>query len=80
MCLRGVYEATRDDVVDILGKLYEDVKILDDDVFLRALQIYNKSPKLDFVDCLLYGYKLSRNVKVFTFDKKLLRVLKKTEH
>ena len=45
------------------------------DVFLRALEIFDKTPKLDFVDCLLYGYKAERGVTVITFDKRLRKRL-----
>ncbi len=49
--------------------------ILNADVVLRALEIYDKTPKLDFVDCLLYGYKMEKGVGVITFDKKLQKRL-----
>lgn len=60
----------------ILKRLCDDVTIMNEDVFLRALEIYDKPPKLDFVDCLLYSYKMARNIEVLTFDQKLEKRLK----
>lgn len=45
------------------------------DVLLRALVIFDKTPKLDFVDCLLYGYKIEKGAGIITFDKKLQKRL-----
>lgn len=36
---------------------------------LRSLELFDKTPKLDFVDCLLYGYKMEKNIDIITFDK-----------
>lgn len=52
-----------------------DVNILNADVLLRGLEIFDKTPKLDFVDCLLYGYKIEKGMEVITFDKKLQKRL-----
>ena len=52
-----------------------DMIILNVDILLRGLEIFDKSPKLDFVDCLLYGYKMEKGVGVITFDKKLQKRL-----
>lgn len=77
MCyvLEGLYQVSREDIVNNFRKLNFDVTILNVDVFLRALEIFNKPPKLDFVDCLLYGYKLERDVDIVTFDKQLMKQL-----
>ncbi len=69
--LEGVYQVSRDDVVRNFRKLNNDVSILNADVLLRALEIYDTIPKLDFVDCLLYGYNRERGIEILTFDKKL---------
>lgn len=69
--LEGVYQVSRDDVVRNFRKLNNDVSILNADVLLRALEIYGTVHKLDFVDCLLYGYNRERGIEVITFDKKL---------
>ena len=52
-----------------------DMIILNVDILLRGLEIFDKSPKLDFVDCLLYGYKWELGIDIVTFDKKLQRRL-----
>ena len=74
--LEGLYQVTREDIIENFRKLNFDVVILDADVFLRALEIFGGMPKLDFVDCLLYGYKKERGIDIFTFDKKLKKRLK----
>lgn len=55
--LEGLYQVSREDIASNFRKLNNDVIILNADVLLRALEIFDKIPKLDFVDCLLYGYK-----------------------
>lgn len=73
--LEGVYQASRKDIVDNFRKQNFDVTILNVDIFLRVLEIFDKPPKLDFVDCLLYGYKMERGIDIVTFDKQLLKQL-----
>lgn len=73
--LEGLYQVSREDIICNFRKLNKDVVILNADVVLRALEIYDKTPKLDFVDCLLYGYKMEKGVGVITFDKKLQKRL-----
>lgn len=78
--LEGLYQVSREDIVNNFRKLNFDVTILNVDVFLRALEIFDKSPKLDFVDCLLYGYKMERGIDIVTFDKQLVRQLGNIEN
>lgn len=73
--LEGLYQVERKDIVNNFRRLNFDVVILNADVFLRALEIFDKTPKLDFVDCLLYGYKVERNIDIITFDRKLKKRL-----
>ncbi len=73
--LEGVYQVTREDIASNFRKLNNDVVILNADILLRGLEIFYKTPKLDFVDCLLYGYKWEKGIDVITFDKKLQRCL-----
>lgn len=40
-----------------------------------TLEVFDKTPKLDFVDCLLYGYQFERGTHVITFDQKLIKQL-----
>lgn len=74
--LEGLYKVSRKDIADNFRRLNYDVTILNVDVFLRALEIYDKPPKLDFVDCLLYGYKMERGIDIVTFDKQLMKQLR----
>lgn len=73
--LEGLYQVSREDIVYNFRKLNNDVVILNADVLLRALEIFDKTPKLDFVDCLLYGYKMEKGIDIVTFDKKLQKRL-----
>ena len=73
--LEGLYQVSREDIICNFRKLNNDVVILNADVLLRALEIFDKTPKLDFVDCLLYGYKTEKGVDIVTFDKKLQKRL-----
>ena len=50
--LEGLYQVSREDIISSFRKLNNDVVILNADVLLRALEIFDKTPKLDFVDCL----------------------------
>lgn len=78
--LEGLYQVSRKDIADNFRRLNYDVTILNVDVFLRALEIFDKLPKLDFVDCLLYGYKMERGIDIVTFDKQLMRQLGNIEN
>ena len=73
--LEGLYQVLREDIISNFRKLNNDVVILDADVLLRALEIFDKTPKLDFVDCLLYGYKKEKSVDIITFDRQLQKKL-----
>lgn len=73
--LEGLYQVTRQDIVSNFRKLNNDVIVLNADILLRGLEIFDKTPKLDFVDCLLYGYKSEKGIEVVTYDKKLQKRL-----
>lgn len=73
--LEGLYQVSREDIISSFRKLNYDVVILNADVLLRALEIFDKPPKLDFVDCLLYGYKKEKSVDIITFDRQLQKKL-----
>ncbi len=49
--------------------------ILNVDVLLCGLEIFDKTPKLDFVDCLLYGYQEEKGIRIVTFNQKLKKRL-----
>ena len=73
--LEGVYQVTRKDIIKNFRKLCNEIIVLNADILFRGLEIFDKSPKLDFVDCLLYGYKWERGIDVLTFDQKLQKRL-----
>lgn len=73
--LEGLYQVSREDIISNFRKLNNDVVILNADVLFRALEIFDKTPKLDFVDCLLYGYRKEKGVDIITFDQKLRKRL-----
>ncbi len=73
--LEGLYQVLREDIISNFRKLNNDVVILNVDVLFRALEIFDKTPKLDFVDCLLYGYRKEKGMDIITFDRKLQRWL-----
>ena len=52
----------------------ENVHMEDFAVFDCACDLYAHS-SLDFVDCLLYGYRKILGAEIFTFDKKLIKKL-----
>ena len=64
------YNVPRIDIAEQLLLLSKDVCIDKLEVLEYAIKAYCESPKLDFVDCLLYGYHRCGK-KVYTFDKKL---------
>ena len=77
--LEGVYQVSRVDIIRNFRELSKVVLIQNADVLLRALEIFDKLPKLDFVDCLLYGYKMERGMEIKTFDRKLKKKLEEVE-
>lgn len=73
--LEGLYQVTREDIISNFRNLMNDVIIMNVAVLLRGLDIFDKSLKLDFVDCLLYGYQLEKGINIVTFDQKLRKRL-----
>ncbi len=73
--LEGLYQVPRKDIVNNFRKLTNDMVILNADVMFRALEIFDETPRIDFVDCLLYGYKSEKGIDIVTFDKKLQKRL-----
>lgn len=74
--LQKVYSVSRDDIADQLTRLVQEELIFMDKsaVFLKALDCYRHNT-LDFVDCLLWGYHHDEQEEIFTFDKKLHRLI-----
>ena len=72
--LKGVYQAERTEISEWLVALLDEVMIENKQSVLYALKAYAET-SLDFVDCLLIGYNRILGRKVFSFDKKLNRLL-----
>ena len=72
--LSGVYKYDRNEIVEKILLLLELIEIENKEVVDFALNLF-KSRSLDFVDCLLIGYKKVSGIDVFSFDKKLNKML-----
>lgn len=72
--LQGVYKMPRKDIKECILGILSEVEIKNYGVMFEALHIYEKY-NLDFVDCVLAAYKCVENREIFTFDKKLNKVL-----
>ncbi|MBF0256358.1 MAG: PIN domain-containing protein [Gammaproteobacteria bacterium] len=75
--LQKVYAVEREVIAQQLTALITDavVQMEKPRVFLRALECYSQS-RLDFVDCLLWGRHVEDGQQVFTFDKKLEKLMR----
>lgn len=73
--LEKIYRTPRYDIIESFRKFADDVIIPNSDVMLRGMGIFGATPKMDFVDCLMYGYKMARGYDVLTFDRTLRKRL-----
>ena len=74
--LEKVYQIDRQTIKEGLFTFFENenIHIEKDNVLKEALILFAQK-KLDFVDCLLFGYSKVGERKILTFDKKLLKYL-----
>lgn len=74
--LEKVYGVKNGEISDTLLNLfkYDNIGVDDAKVLEEALLLYGKK-RLDFVDTLLYAYNKVRGYGVFTFDKKLKKLI-----
>jgi len=74
------YNISRQDVYVYVMKILKlkRARTESNDVILLALETF-KDKSLDFVDCLLYAYNKISGCEIYTFDKKLNKLLNKTE-
>jgi len=74
--LSGVYNTGREDVGKAIFELIDTERIFveSEDSVRYAIDAF-KVHKMDFVDCLLYAYNQVDGEEVFTFDKKLNKLL-----
>lgn len=76
--LSSVYKFGKEMIIDRLKTILSTpyIKIQDYQLFDMALQIFQKN-NIDFVDCFLIAYAKEKDATVFTFDKKLKKVLER---
>jgi len=74
--LEGVYSLSRSKIKDSINVFLSvpNVETEAKSVLLLALETY-ADKNIDFVDCLLYAFKALQGYDVFTFDKKLNKLL-----
>jgi predicted nucleic-acid-binding protein len=76
--LSSVYKISRGEILKKLQFFFDKTLCVvpHKEVIIKSLDIYiNKN--LDFVDCILAAYHFVENCKIYTFDKKLERLLGK---
>ncbi len=72
--LKSVYSTPKDKIKSIICGLPDIIQIENADCVVYAIDLF-ASTSLDFVDCLLVAYHLLNGETVFTFDKKLNKLL-----
>lgn len=74
--LEKVYKVKNEEISDVLLELlkYTNIVVNDIGVLEEALLLFGKR-RLDFVDTLLYAYNKVKGYQIYTFDKKLNRLL-----
>lgn len=73
---KGVYSMERGKIASIVKGFLTYVDCRDMKVLKSAMDVY-EGYNLDFVDCVLYGYKVENGWEIATFDKNLLNLLNK---
>ena len=73
--LERLYQVPRKDICAIIRKFTREIITSNTDILLRALERFEQSPKMDFVDCLMCGYKTARGYEILTFDRTLKKQL-----
>ena len=75
--LERVYELPRSEIANGLNALV-DAMICDlEDVYSRAINIFEEDEKLDMVDSMLIARKVVSGDDLLTFDKDMLKALKR---
>ena len=76
--MTGVYQIERSRAADTIH-VFLHLSAIDSQnkaVLCSAVQLYGKC-SLDFVDCLLCAYQKELNAEIYTFDKKLNKMLQR---
>jgi len=71
-----IYEVPRSEIKETLSTLlnYPNISTLNINILYEALKIYEKQ-KIDFVDSLLVSYNHIQKDTIYSFDKKLNKLL-----
>ncbi len=71
-----MYEVDREEINSILTELLNtrNINVADKIMLNKALELYSAT-KFDFIDTILYSYNKCKNYKVYTFDRKLNKLL-----
>ena len=72
--LTGVYQVNKSSLKESLLTFLLEVNVDDRDVLELGIQCFAET-NLDFVDCILYAYKFYKKYDVFSFDRKLNKLL-----
>ena len=74
--LKKVYKVKNDEICYTLLDLFKYKNILVDDfeILEEALLLFSRK-NIDFVDTLLYAYNKVKGYQIFTFDKKLKKLI-----
>jgi predicted nucleic-acid-binding protein len=78
--LNGHYKIGRQDINTGLQRFFENTQCIlyHREAVLRGLEYFGQN-SLDFVDCVLAGYKEVEKDKIYTFDDKLEKLLVKIQ-
>jgi len=75
--LEKIYKVQRNEIKSVLEDLlgYKNISVTNREIILRSLTLFTNH-KIDYADALLIAYfKSGRNSKLYTFDKKILKIL-----
>lgn len=72
--LKQVYSIGRDEIKESVLEFLSEVQVEEREVLVLGIETYAEQ-NLDFVDCILYAYKCVKKHDIFTFDKKLKKLL-----
>ena len=74
--LAKMYNVSRDDISKAITGILKNrrIRVESKKTVRYAISAY-QSHSLDFVDCMLYAYQIVREEEIFTFDKKLQKLL-----
>lgn len=72
--LKRVYGVDNKAISETILDFISDVNVVGKDILVLGIETYAEK-NLDFVDCILYAYKCTKGYDVFTFDKKLKKLL-----